>query len=88
MICVVVLQNGMDVAEVESVSYNKTCVTGDDDGAEEIIIQVDQAIGIMEGIPDPISSPTIVTEQKVRLWGECEMVAAYALGHLWSKRKL
>jgi hypothetical protein len=72
----------MDVVEVESGSYNKTCVTGDEDGTEEIIIQVKQVIGIMEGIPEPICSPTIETELKVRHWGESEVVAAYALVHL------
>jgi len=86
MICVVVLQNGTDVLEGESGSYSETCVTGDDDGTEEVGNQVEQATGIKEEIPEPITSPPIETEQEVRLWGECEVVAAYDLRHLWTKK--
>ena len=75
MICVVVLQNGTDVLEGVSGSYSQTCVPGDDDGTEEVSIQAEQAIGIKEGIPEPITSPPIETEQEVRLWGECQLVA-------------
>ena len=82
MIFVVVLQNCIDDLEGESFSYIETCVTGDDDGTEVGSIQVQQAIGIKEGIPEPITSPPIETEQEVRFWSECEVVAAYALRHL------
>ena len=67
MICVVVLQNGTDVLEGESGSYSETCVTGDDDGTEEVSIQAQEAIGIKEGIPEPITSPPIEAEQEVRI---------------------
>jgi hypothetical protein len=69
MICVVVLQNGTDIVEGESVSYSETCVTGDDDGTEEVSIQAEQAIGIKEGTPDRITSPPIEAEQEVRILG-------------------
>jgi hypothetical protein len=69
MICVVVLQNGTDVLEGENCSYSETCVTGDDDGTEEVIIQAEQAMGIKEGIPGRITSPPIEAEQEVRILG-------------------
>jgi len=86
MICVVVLQNCMDVLEGESGSYSETCVMGDDNGTEEVCSQVEPFLGIKEGIPEPITSPPMGTEQEVRLWGVCEVVAAYALRHLWPKK--
>ena len=67
MIFVVVLQNGIDDLEGESYSYSDTCVTCDDDGTEEVSIQVEEAIGVKGGIPEPITSPPIETEQEVRL---------------------
>ena len=75
MICVVVLQNGTDILEGVIGSYSQICVPGDDDGTEEVSIQVEQATGIKEEIPEPITSPPIETEQEVRLWGECQLVA-------------
>ena len=64
MICVVVLQNGMGVVEGATGSYSETCVTGDEDGTEEVSIQVEQAKGIKEGIPEAITFPPIETEQE------------------------
>jgi hypothetical protein len=78
----------MDVLEGESGSYSEKCVMGDDNGTEEVSSQVEPSIDIMEGIPEPITSPPIETEQEVSLWGQCEVVAAYALRHLWPKKKL
>jgi hypothetical protein len=76
----------MDVLEVERGSYSETCVMGYDNGTEEVCSQVEPSIGIKEGIAEPITSPPKETEQVVSLWGECEVVAAYALRHLWPKK--
>jgi hypothetical protein len=94
MICVVVvvLQNGMGFVEGETGSCNETCVTCDGDGTEEASIGVEEAIDMKEGvsikvegaidiedeIPEAISFPPIKTEQEVRLWDVCEVVADHA----------
>ena len=93
MICVVVvLQNGMGFVEGETGSCSETCVTCDVDETEEASINFEDAIDIKEGvsnkveeainindeIPKAISFPPIKTEQEVRLWGVCEVVAAHA----------
>jgi len=77
MICVVVLQNGMDVVVGESGYCNETCVKCDVVGSEELSIKVEEAIDIKDEIPDAISFPSIKTEHEVRLWGVCEVVAAH-----------
>jgi hypothetical protein len=55
-----------------------TCVICDDDGTEEISINVEEAIDIKAEIPELITSASIKTEQEVRFWGVCELVAAHA----------
>ena len=78
MICVVVLQNVMDVVQGPTGSYSGTCVTcDDDDGTEEVSMIVEDAIDIKDEIPEAISIPPTKTEQEVRLWGVCEVVAAH-----------
>ena len=91
MICVVVLQNGMDVVEGETGSYSETGVTCDVDGTEEVSIKVEESIDIKEEIsiegeeaidikdeiPESIIFPPIRTEQEVRLLSVCEVVAAH-----------
>ena len=44
---------------------------------EEVSIKVEEAIDIKDEIPEAIPFPPIETEQEVRLWGVCEMVAAH-----------
>ena len=92
MICVVVLQNYMGFVEGGTGSWNETGVEWDVDGTEEVstnveealdikeevIIKFEDAIDIKDKIPEAISYPPIKTEQKVRLWGVCEVVAAHA----------
>jgi len=48
MICVVVLQNGMDVVEGETGYCNETCVKCDVVGTEEFSIKVEDTIDIKE----------------------------------------
>ena len=92
MICVVVLQDCMGYVEGETAYCNETCVMCDVDGAEEVIvkvedtvdikeevsIKVEEVIDIKDEIPEAISFPPIKTEHEVRLWGVCEVVAAHA----------
>ena len=81
MICMLVLQNCMDVVEGECGNCSGTGVTCDDDGTEEVSMKVEGAIDIMEEfsikvedaidikdeIPEAITFKTIKTEQEVRL---------------------
>jgi len=75
MICVVVLQNSVDLVERETGSCGETC---DVDGTEEVGIKFEDAIDIKDDIPEAITFPPMKTEQEVRLWGVCEVVAACA----------
>jgi len=82
MICIVVLQNCMDV-EGETGNCSGTGVTCDDDGTEEVSMKVKDAIDIKEEfsikvedaedtkdeIPEAITFTPIKNEEKVRLWG-------------------
>ena len=91
MICVVVLQNCVDLVESETGSCIEACVTCDVDGTgavsikvedaidikEEISFKVEEAIDIKDEIPEAIF-PSIKTEHEVRLWGVCEVVTACA----------
>jgi len=67
MICVVVLQNGMDVVEGETGSYSETCATCDDDGTENITIKLESAIDIKDEIPEYIFFLPMKNENEVRL---------------------
>ena len=87
MICVVVLQNCMGFVDGETESCSDTCVTCDDDGTEEVSIKVEEAIVIKAEIPEPISFPSIKTEQEVRFCGVCEVVADHASMLLVSPRR-
>jgi len=100
MICVVVLQNGMDVVEGETGSYNGTCVPCDVVGTkevsikvedtidikEEVSIKVEEAFDIKDEIPEAISFPSIKTEHEVRLWCVCEVVAAHSFRDLLPRK--
>jgi hypothetical protein len=79
LIGLVVLQNCMGFVEGETVSCNETLVKCDVDGTEEVGIKFEEAIDIKDEIP------SIKTEQEVRLWGVCEVVAAYAFRSLPQK---
>jgi len=59
-------------------SCTETCVTFDVDGTEEVSIKVEEAIDIKNEIPETTSFPPINTEDEVRHWGVCEVVAAHA----------
>lgn len=69
MICVVVLQNGMDVVEGETGSNSETGVACGVDGVEEISIKFEEAIHKKDEIPEAIPFPPIKNELEVRLWG-------------------
>ena len=89
MICVVALQNVLDVVESPTGSYIGTCVTcDDDDGTEEVCMKVEQALDIMDEIPEAIPFPLIKTEQEVRLWGVCDVSARASMSLAVPKRKL
>ena len=90
MICVVVLQNYMGVVEGDTCSCSETGVKYDVDGTEEVSTKVEEALDIKEevsikveevlDIKDEIPEamfPPIKTEQEVRLWGVCEVVAVH-----------
>ena len=91
MICVVVLQNCVDLVEGETGSCSEACGTCDVDGTgpvsikvevaidikEEMSFKVEEAIDIMDEIPEAIF-PSIQTEHEVRLCGVCEVVTACA----------
>jgi len=67
----------------------ETCVECDVDGTDEVRIEVEEAVDINDEIPEAIIFPPIKTEQEVRLWGVCEVVAACAFRPFFSqKRKL
>jgi hypothetical protein len=56
---------------------------------EEVSIKVEEAIDINDEMPEAIPFPPIKTEQEVRLWGVCEVVAAHAFRpFIAPKRKL
>jgi len=80
MFFVVVLQNGLDVADCETVSYSETGVTCvDDDGTEGVSIKVENAVVIKEDFCIKVEEaidmkddiPTMETEQEVRLMCVC-----------------
>ena len=56
---------------------------------EEVSIKCEEAIDINDENPQAVMFPPTVTEQEVRVWGACEVVAAYACRSLMApKRKL
>jgi len=91
MICVAMLQDCVGYVEGETGYCNETCVMCDVDGAEEVIVKVEDTIDIKEEFsikveeavdiksetPEAITFPSIKTEHEVRLWGVCEVVAAH-----------
>jgi len=89
MICVVMLQNCVCCVEGETSSCIETCVMCDVDGTEDVSIKVEDAIDIKDEIPEPIIFPPIKTEQQVRLWVLCDVVATHVLLSFTApKRKL
>jgi len=74
---VVVLQNCIGFVEGETGACNEAGVECDVDRTE-VNAEVEDAIDIKDEIPEAIPFPTIKTEQEVRLWGVCEVVAAHA----------
>ena len=63
MICVVVLQNGVDVVEGETGSYSETGVACGVDGTEEVSIKVEDATDTKDEIPEAITFPSDGTEE-------------------------
>jgi len=61
--------------EGETGSCNEAGVTCDVDGTEEVSMKVEDAIDIKDEIPEDITFPTLKTEQEVRLWGVCKVMA-------------
>ena len=98
MICMIVLQNGMDFEEE---TYIESCVTRDDDGSEEVTInfedavdikkevtiKIEDAIDIKDEFPEDIPNPPIETEKEVRFCGVCEGVAGYSLNAIVAPRR-
>jgi len=92
VICVVVLQNCVGFVEGDTGSCSEAGVKCDDVGTEEVsmkveealdikeevIIKVEEAVDIKDEIPESIIFPPIKTEQEVKLWGVCEVVATPA----------
>ena len=82
MICMVVLQNCLDIVDGETGSCGETCVMCDVDGTEdggitvedaipikeEFSVKVEDAIDIKGEIPEAITFTPIKTEHEVRLW--------------------
>jgi len=103
VICVVLLQNCVGFVEGETGSCSEAGVKCDVAGTEEVSIKVEEALDIKEEVsikveealdvkdemPEGIPFPPITTEQEVRLWGVCEVVAAHTLRpFITPKRKL
>ena len=72
-----VLQDCMCFVEDGTVLCREMCVTHDD-GTEEVNIKVEEDIDIKDELPEAVSFPPIKTENEVRLWGVCEVVATHA----------
>ena len=73
--CMFVLQTCMDVVKEGTGNCNGTGVICDGDGTDEL----EEAIDIEDEIPEAISFPPIKTEQEVRVWVMCEVVAVHAV---------
>jgi hypothetical protein len=73
----------MDCVEGETGCCSETGVMCDVDGSEEISIKVEEAKDINDEIPEAKAFPPIKTEQEVRLWFVCEVVAAVGLCVRW-----
>jgi len=79
--------------EGETGSWNETDVECDVDGTEEVSTKVEEALDVKEEvcikvegsidikdeIPEAMTLQTFETEQEVRLWVVCEVVAADAV---------
>jgi hypothetical protein len=65
---------------VKLVHVSETCVTCDVDGTEEVSIKVEEAADMKNELPEATKFPPIKTENEVRLWGVCEVVATHAFG--------
>ena len=98
--CVVVLQNCVGFVEGQTCSCNEADVERDvgeteefsfkveEDIKEDVSIKVEDAIDIKDERPEAITFATIKTEQEVRLWGVCEVVAGHAFRpYMAPKRK-
>ena len=67
------VEETLDIKEEVSIKVEETL-----DIKEEVSIKVEAAIDIKEEIPESMTLQTVKTEQEVRLWGVCEVVAADA----------
>ena len=65
------VEEALDIEEEVSVNVEDAI-----DIKEEVSINVEDAIDIKDEIPEAIFPP-METEQEVRLWGVCELVAAH-----------
>jgi hypothetical protein len=84
---VVLLQDSTDFEESETGYCSETCVTGGVGGTGEVSVNFEdsidvreegsikfEAVYVKEEFPESTSSPPIMTEQEVRLWGVCDMM--------------
>jgi hypothetical protein len=76
------VEEDLDIKEEVS-----TKVEEDLDIKEEVSIKVEEAIDIKDEIPEPISFSPVITEQEVRLWFGCEVVAAHVFRPFIARKK-
>jgi len=76
--CVVVLQNCFSFLEDKTGDCNEACVKCDVCRTEEVSTKIEESFDIKDEIPEAIIFSPIKTEEEVRLWGLCEVVAAHA----------
>jgi hypothetical protein len=67
----------MGFVEGETGSCSETGVECDDARTEEVSTKVEESIDIKDEIAEPMSLPPMKTEQEVRLWFGCEVVASH-----------
>jgi hypothetical protein len=78
------VEEALDIMEEVSIKVEEAL-----DIMEEVSIKVEEAINIKDEIPQAVMFPRIKTEEEVRLWGLCEVMAAYACRQFIApKRKL
>jgi len=93
--CVTCVDDGTEevsIKDEDAIDIKEEVSIKDEDAIdikEEVSIKVEDVIDIKDEIPQAIIFPPIKTEQRVRLWGVCEVVAAHGFRPFMApKRKL